>query len=148
MITVIFQTKVLDLSQVFFKFRRNLTRLLSSWTAKEFVRLVWSLDSRNITVGLFLKRFHLFIRKIWKICRQKQPSHHRIHSQKRRVRKKKWVLFFSLSCKFTFLLQIVYMFQFLRIVKECKNDVSSIVGQASAIITELEKDNVSRVIYS
>jgi len=31
MITVIFQTKVLDLSQVFFKFRRNLTRLLSRY---------------------------------------------------------------------------------------------------------------------
>ena len=57
------------------------------------------------------------------------------------------VLFFSLSCKFTFLLQIVYMFQFCERVKDCEN-VKEMLVEALAIITDLEHEKVSRVIYS
>jgi len=65
------------------------------WTAKEFVRLVWSLDSWNITVGLFLKRFHLFIRKI-RNSRRWRLGLRQIHRQNRKPKKKKWVYYFFL----------------------------------------------------
>ena len=58
------------------------------------------------------------------------------------------VLFSSLSCKFTFLLQIVYMFQFEDVVANHGRDPTFLAAKALSIITHLEDKNVSRVIYS